>query len=91
MTCYFRKVKGEKKVLAEMQKLKDCGIPEENSFAFMFACCGRGRFHPTTRSLFNVSSPQGKGHHKGRHGLESSCFRKLFPRYLIIPCIKVWI
>ena len=40
-----RKVRGEKKVLAELQKLKDCGIPEENSFAFMFACCGRGRFH----------------------------------------------
>jgi len=58
-----RKVRGEKKVLAELQKLKDCGIPEENSFAFMFACCGRG-----------------KGHHKGKHGLESSCFRKLFPR-----------
>jgi len=58
-----RKVRGEKKVLAELEKLKECGIPEENSFAFMFACCGRGR-----------------GLHKGKAGLESACFRKLFPR-----------
>ena len=43
----IRKVKGEKKVLAELQKLKNCGIPEENSFAFMFACCGRGRSFPS--------------------------------------------
>ena len=49
-----RKVKGEKKVLAELQKLKDCGIPEENSFAFMFACCGRGRFNPTTNITFDL-------------------------------------
>ena len=76
-------MRGEKKVLAELQKLKDCGIPEENSFAFMFACCGRGRF-----CLKKIASSNcfliGKGHHKGKHGLESSCFRKLFPRY----CIK---
>ena len=38
----LRKVRGEKKILAELEKLKECGIPEENSFAFMFACCGRG-------------------------------------------------
>merc|ERR1719225_585922 len=58
-----RKVRGEKKILAELEKLKECGIPEENSFAFMFACCARGR-----------------GLHKGKAGLESACFRKLFPR-----------
>jgi hypothetical protein len=29
-------------VMSELQKLKDCGISEDNSFAFMFACCGRG-------------------------------------------------
>merc|ERR1711935_973211 len=38
-----RKIKSEKKVQAELRKLKDSGICEENSFAFMFACCGRGQ------------------------------------------------
>ena len=42
--CFvLRKIKSEKKVIAELQKLKDSGICEENSFAFMFACCGRGQ------------------------------------------------
>ena len=40
-----RKVKTEKKVIEELQKLKKSGINEENSFAFMFACCGRGQHH----------------------------------------------
>ena len=40
-----RKVRSEKKIIVELQKLKDSGICEENSFAFMFACCGRGENH----------------------------------------------
>lgn len=40
-----RKIRSEKKVRAELQKLKDSKICEENSFAFMFACCGRGYHH----------------------------------------------
>lgn len=40
-----RKVRSEKRVMAELQKLKDSGICQENSFAFMFACCGRGENH----------------------------------------------
>ena len=40
-----RKVRTEKKVIEELQKLKNSGINEENSFAFMFACCGRGENH----------------------------------------------
>jgi hypothetical protein len=31
------------KVDAELKKLKDCGLNEKRSCAFMFACCGRGR------------------------------------------------
>ena len=40
-----RSVRSEKKLVAELQKLKSSGINEENSFAFMFACCGRGENH----------------------------------------------
>jgi len=40
-----RKVRNEKKIIAELQKLKNSGISEDNSFAFMFACCGRGENH----------------------------------------------
>merc|ERR1719309_1237022 len=40
-----RKVRSEKKIAAELQKLKSTGISEQNSFAFMFACCGRGENH----------------------------------------------
>lgn len=40
-----RKVRSEKKVMEELKKLKDSGICEDNSFAFMFACCGRGENH----------------------------------------------
>ena len=40
-----RKIRSEKKIIAEFQKLKNSGICEENSFAFMFACCGRGENH----------------------------------------------
>ena len=40
-----RKVRSEKKIAAELQKLKNSGISEQNSFAFMFACCGRGENH----------------------------------------------
>jgi len=58
-----RKVRSEKKVLAELQRLKDCGVCEENSFAFMFACCGRG-----------------ENHYRGKVGLESAAFHKLFPK-----------
>ena len=58
-----RKMRGEKRVLEELARLKGCGVQEGNSFAFMFACCGRGQ-----------------GLHRGRHNLESACFRKLFPR-----------
>lgn len=57
-----RKVKNEKKVVTELQKLKDSGICEENSFAFMFACCGRGQ-----------------NHYRGKAGLESSVFNRMFP------------
>ncbi|XP_071169895.1 F-box only protein 22-like [Mytilus edulis] len=46
-----------------IKKLKDCNIPEENSFAFMFACIGRG-----------------KGHFKGSENVESSVFKKYFPK-----------
>jgi len=40
-----RKVRSEKKVMDELLKLKQSGISEDNSFAFMFACCGRGERH----------------------------------------------
>jgi len=40
-----RGIRSEKKVKAELLKLKNSGICEENSFAFMFACCGRGVNH----------------------------------------------
>eukprot|EP00090_Calanus_glacialis_P000939 TRINITY_DN10678_c0_g1_i2.p1 TRINITY_DN10678_c0_g1~~TRINITY_DN10678_c0_g1_i2.p1 ORF type:complete len:505 (-),score=106.60 TRINITY_DN10678_c0_g1_i2:35-1549(-) len=40
-----RKVRSEKRIIAELQKLKNSGISEDNSFAFMFACCGRGENH----------------------------------------------
>lgn len=45
-----------------MKKLKDCNLPEERSYAFMFACIGRG-----------------KGHY-GNDNVESSVFRKMFPK-----------
>jgi hypothetical protein len=58
-----RKIKSEKKVAAELQKLKDSGICEENSFAFMFACCGRGQNHYRGKSgiessVFNRMFPK---------------------------------
>ena len=43
-------VRNESKVLKELQKLKDCknlgnlDDSNSNSFAFMFACCGRGKY-----------------------------------------------
>ena len=40
-----RKVRTEKKLVAELEKLRQSGINQENSFAFMFACCGRGENH----------------------------------------------
>merc|ERR550532_3158291 len=40
-----RSVRSEKRLVAELEKLKTSGINEENSFAFMFACCGRGENH----------------------------------------------
>jgi len=40
-----RRVRSEKKLVAELEKLRQSGINEENSFAFMFACCGRGENH----------------------------------------------
>ena len=39
-----RKTKKEAAVRQELQKLKNCGLNEENSFALMFACCGRGEY-----------------------------------------------
>ena len=35
-----RKVRSEKKLVVELEKLRQSGINQENSFAFMFACCG---------------------------------------------------
>ena len=40
-----RKVRSEKKLVAELEKLRQTGISRDNSFAFMFACCGRGENH----------------------------------------------
>ena len=43
-------VRNESKVLKELQRLKECknlgnlDDPNSNSFAFMFACCGRGKY-----------------------------------------------
>ncbi|XP_033751069.1 F-box only protein 22-like [Pecten maximus] len=45
-----------------LKQLKDCNLPEERSYAFMFACLGRGR-----------------GHY-GSENVESSVFRKMFPK-----------
>ena len=39
-----RKTKKEAAIKQELQKLKSCGLNEENSFALMFACCGRGEY-----------------------------------------------
>lgn len=38
-----RDIKSPGGVEKELQKLKDCGLNERQSCAFMFACCGRGR------------------------------------------------
>ena len=46
-----------------IKRLKDCNLPEENSFAFMFACIGRG-----------------KAHYNGTENVESSVFKKYFPK-----------
>lgn len=40
-----RGIRSKKKVRAALQVLKNSRICEENSFAFMFACCGRGERH----------------------------------------------
>ncbi len=40
----FRNVRTEKEVRKKLETLKG-KISEENSFAFMFACCGRGEDH----------------------------------------------
>ncbi|XP_069138676.1 F-box only protein 22-like [Argopecten irradians] len=45
-----------------LKQLKDCNLPEETSYAFMFACLGRGT-----------------GHY-GNENVESSVFRKMFPK-----------
>jgi hypothetical protein len=39
-----RKVRSEKEVRRRLESLKG-KVGEENSFAFMFACCGRGEDH----------------------------------------------
>jgi hypothetical protein len=39
-----RKVRSEKEVRKRLESLKG-KVGEENSFAFMFACCGRGEGH----------------------------------------------
>lgn len=36
-------VRGPQKVEAGIRQLKEAGLAEENSLAFMFACCGRGK------------------------------------------------
>lgn len=38
-------IKTIEEVEKAMRKLKDCNLPEEKSFAFMFACVGRGHSH----------------------------------------------
>ena len=35
-------VQSEEGFEKEVKRLKNCNLPEENSFAFMFACVGRG-------------------------------------------------
>ncbi len=40
-----QRVKRKKNVLSELKALKDLGMSEKKSCAFMFACCGRGRGH----------------------------------------------
>ena len=53
-------IRNESKVLKELQRLKDCknlgdlDDPNSNSFAFMFACCGRGKHFYKEKS--NVES-----------------------------------
>ena len=52
-------IKNESRVMKELQKLKDCegfdlDHPNSNSFAFMFACCGRGKHFHNDKS--NVES-----------------------------------
>ncbi|XP_013394140.1 F-box only protein 22 [Lingula anatina] len=37
-------IRDPKEVECQIKKLKDCNISEENSFAFMFACLGRGYY-----------------------------------------------
>ena len=38
-------VNSKEEVEATMRQLKNCKLPEEQSFAFMFACIGRGSHH----------------------------------------------
>ena len=46
-----RTVKTKAALEKRIQKLKDCKFPEKDSFAFMFACIGRGFHHYNITNL----------------------------------------
>ncbi|KAK3872537.1 hypothetical protein Pcinc_022382 [Petrolisthes cinctipes] len=52
-----------------MKQLKSCGLPEEQSIAFMFSCCGRG--YAWYRRHGNPSTDY--------HNVETKAFRQAFP------------
>ncbi|KAK7085103.1 hypothetical protein SK128_010709 [Halocaridina rubra] len=61
---------GNPKALEEyMKMLKMCGLPEEQSFAFIFTCCGRGFtwYRRRGNPWFDYNN------------MESKAFRKVFP------------
>ncbi|KAK4299968.1 hypothetical protein Pmani_027798 [Petrolisthes manimaculis] len=52
-----------------MKQLKSCGLPEEQSVAFMFSCCGRG--YAWYRRHGNSTTDY--------HNVETKAFRQAFP------------
>jgi hypothetical protein len=57
LKCMCRKIRSEKEVRKRLESIKG-KISEENSFAFMFACCGRGEGHYRGQySLVNLTNP----------------------------------
>lgn len=44
-------IKGRAEVASLMDELHSCSLPGQNSVGFMFACCGRGKFHYRCKNM----------------------------------------
>lgn len=64
-----RKVRNDRDVERELQRLKDASVVAEtsNTIAFMFSCCGRGQHH-----------------YRRKRNVESAVFRRLFPNIPLV-------